>query len=100
MDHHNHYHDFHHHHHEDSTMHVMSDNITRIASLGHEDEDKETAVLIVKGVTMLVLCSVSICMGLLPLQMNKWLKWTSPKNGNSVRYRKFIIITEIYRKFF
>ncbi|XP_043468996.1 zinc transporter ZIP1-like isoform X3 [Leptopilina heterotoma] len=88
MDHHNHYHDHHHHHHEDSTMHLMSDNITRLASLGHEDEDKETAVLIVKGVTMLVLCSVSICMGLLPLQMNKWLKWTSPKNGNSVRSSK------------
>ncbi|XP_051165420.1 zinc transporter ZIP1-like isoform X2 [Leptopilina boulardi] len=89
MDHHNHYH--HHHHHEDSTMHLMPDNNTaRLATLGQEDEDKQAAVLMVKGITMLVLCSVSICMGLLPLQMNKWLKWTSPKNGNSARSSKLM----------
>ncbi|XP_053970725.1 zinc transporter ZIP1-like isoform X2 [Hylaeus volcanicus] len=46
-----------------------------------EDEDHEGAnmssVLIAKGVTMIILCVVSTCMGILPMQMAKCLKWNT-----------------------
>lgn len=34
-------------------------------------------VLIAKAVTMAVLCTVSICMGILPMQLAKWFKWNT-----------------------
>ena len=76
----------HEHHHDESIMHQIPFNASdRLSDLENETEDKQTAVLIAKGVTMIVLCFVSIFMGLLPLQMAKWLKWTSSKNGNTAR---------------
>ncbi|XP_076238730.1 zinc transporter ZIP3-like isoform X2 [Calliopsis andreniformis] len=42
----------------------------------HHDEDM-SSVLIAKGVTMVILCAVSTCMGILPMQIAKRLKWNT-----------------------
>ncbi|XP_031826805.1 zinc transporter ZIP3 isoform X3 [Nomia melanderi] len=58
-----------------------------------EEEHHETVdmsrVLIAKGVTMVILCVVSTCMGILPMQMAKCLKWnttgvTNPRSSKLV----------------
>ncbi|KZC10726.1 Zinc transporter ZIP3 [Dufourea novaeangliae] len=47
------------------------------------DHDKDmSSVLIAKGVTMIILCGVSTCMGILPMQMAKWLKWNANDIAN------------------
>ncbi|XP_033231461.1 zinc transporter ZIP1-like isoform X2 [Belonocnema kinseyi] len=81
----------HEHHHDGSIMQLIPLNTSdRLSNLEHDATDKQTAVQIAKGVTMIVLCSVSICMGLLPIQMAKWLKWTSSKSGNTARSSKLV----------
>ncbi|XP_015589928.1 zinc transporter ZIP1 [Cephus cinctus] len=40
-------------------------------------EEDIAAVLIAKGTTMVVLCIVSISVGLVPIQLAKWFNWTS-----------------------
>lgn len=55
------------------------------ASLDHDDEDhndgNEGSVLMAKGVTMVTLCLVSMCMGIVPMQIAKCFKMVS---GNQV----------------
>lgn len=54
-----------------------------LAAMGvntYHDEDKpskdsEEAVLTAKAVTMVVLCTVSTIMGIVPMFLAKWLKW-------------------------
>jgi len=43
----------------------------------HEGDakDSEKDVLIAKAVTMVVLCTVSVIMGIVPMFLAKWLKW-------------------------
>ncbi|XP_076163272.1 zinc transporter ZIP1-like isoform X2 [Ptiloglossa arizonensis] len=54
-----------------------------IARHAHHEEDEHqegvntSSVLIAKGVTMIILCVVSTCMGILPMQMAKCLKWNT-----------------------
>lgn len=43
--------------------------------------------LIAKGITMVVLCSVSVIMGLVPLQMAKWFGWENVKSANDFNVR-------------
>lgn len=38
-------------------------------------EDSENEVLVAKAVTMVVLCTVSTIMGIIPMFLAKWLKW-------------------------
>ncbi|KAK1128805.1 hypothetical protein K0M31_019953 [Melipona bicolor] len=58
----------------------------------HENQDDDhdenmSNVLIAKGVTMVILCTVSITMGILPMQVAKQLKWntSSVENPRSTR---------------
>ncbi|XP_078051122.1 zinc transporter ZIP3 isoform X2 [Augochlora pura] len=55
----------------------------------HHDDDHDdiSRVLIAKGVTMAILCIVSTCMGILPMQLAKCLKWNtvSATNPRSTR---------------
>lgn len=70
----------HHHHHHDGATNVLNER------LAHEVEaDGESSILLAKGVTMVVLCSVSICMGLLPLGLAKCCKWTSTEKMSHPR---------------
>lgn len=41
----------------------------------HPSEDTEKDVLTAKAVTMVVLCTVSTIMGIIPMFLAKWLKW-------------------------
>lgn len=41
----------------------------------HVSKDSEKDVLVAKAVTMLVLCTVSTIMGIVPIFLAKWLKW-------------------------
>lgn len=50
----------------------------------HNDENMSD-VLIAKGITMIILCTVSTCMGILPMQMAKCLKWNI-SNAENPRY--------------
>ncbi|CAK9797454.1 Zinc transporter ZIP3 [Anthophora plagiata] len=43
----------------------------------HHDDGNMSSVLVAKGVTMIILCIVSICMGILPMQLAKCLKWNT-----------------------
>ncbi|XP_026672652.1 zinc transporter ZIP3-like isoform X3 [Ceratina calcarata] len=47
-----------------------------------EHQENESSVLIAKGVTMAILCTVSICMGILPLQVARCLKWNASDVAN------------------
>lgn len=49
---------------------------------GHLEDTNMSSVLIAKGVTMIILCVVSTCMGILPLQMAKCLKWNTTDVAN------------------
>ncbi|XP_076643576.1 uncharacterized protein LOC143353857 [Halictus rubicundus] len=83
---------------DEGTMSPVEDNLLtrRLMSLvdvhheeeehHHEDEDM-SSVLIAKGVTMVILCVVSTCMGILPMQLAKCLKWntTGVTNPRSTR---------------
>ncbi|KOC60850.1 Zinc transporter ZIP3, partial [Habropoda laboriosa] len=53
----------------------------------HHDDGNTSSVLIAKGVTMVILCTVSICMGILPMQLAKCLKWntTDVENPRSIK---------------
>ncbi|KAG7207375.1 hypothetical protein KM043_009036 [Ampulex compressa] len=65
---------------EDRTMMlklVSSEHPMHVEEHHHELDVNASSVLIAKGVTMIVLCSVSTCMGILPMQMAKWLKWNT-----------------------
>lgn len=43
-----------------------------------DDQDENLSnVLVAKGVTMVILCTVSITMGILPMQVAKRLKWNT-----------------------
>ncbi|XP_076619168.1 zinc transporter ZIP1 isoform X3 [Colletes latitarsis] len=48
----------------------------------HNDNANMSSVLIAKGVTMIILCVVSTCMGILPMQMAKCLKWNTAGVAN------------------
>ncbi|XP_017762216.1 PREDICTED: zinc transporter ZIP1-like isoform X2 [Eufriesea mexicana] len=48
----------------------------------HNHKDDMSSVLIAKGITMVILCIVSICMGILPMQMAKYFKWNTSDVGN------------------
>ncbi|XP_076387051.1 zinc transporter ZIP1-like isoform X1 [Megachile rotundata] len=49
----------------------------------HHDEEQEMHdVLVAKGVTMVILCVVSTCMGIIPMQVAKCLKWKTSGVGN------------------
>lgn len=50
----------------------------------HNDESISN-VLIAKGITMIILCTVSTCMGILPMQIAKCLKWNI-SNAENPRY--------------
>ncbi|XP_076754690.1 zinc transporter ZIP1-like isoform X2 [Xylocopa sonorina] len=74
-------------------MSVLEDNslmqrlMTTLHSQHEEEEDHHEDgnmwnVLVAKGVTMIILCIVSICMGILPMQVAKWLKWNATDVGN------------------
>lgn len=41
----------------------------------HASKDSENEVLVAKAVTMVVLCTVSTIMGIIPMFLAKWLKW-------------------------
>lgn len=45
-------------------------------------DDDPASVLIAKGVTMVVLCTVSTCMGILPMFLAKWFKWHTSDHAN------------------
>ncbi|XP_014236656.1 zinc transporter ZIP1-like isoform X2 [Trichogramma pretiosum] len=72
-------------HHEDETEHAIMQIVK--AGLGngsdHDDHDHEhehdqtSEVLMAKTVTMLTLCVVSICMGIIPMQVARCLKITT-----------------------
>ncbi|XP_018400676.1 PREDICTED: zinc transporter ZIP3-like [Cyphomyrmex costatus] len=52
----------------------------------HSSEDTERDVLIAKAVTMLVLCTVSTTMGIVPMFLAKWLKWDmNNRNSRSMK---------------
>ncbi|KAF3429699.1 hypothetical protein E2986_11077 [Frieseomelitta varia] len=53
----------------------------------HEDQDNDQDVLVAKGVTMVILCTVSIIMGIVPMQVAKQLKWNTSgvENPRSMR---------------
>ncbi|XP_048513105.1 zinc transporter ZIP1-like isoform X3 [Athalia rosae] len=68
--------------------HLPVDALARAAEIAEEVKDG-SAILIAKGVTMCVLCGVSICMGLIPMQLAKWFKWT----GNEISPRSATIIS-------
>ncbi|KAK9296613.1 hypothetical protein QLX08_009446 [Tetragonisca angustula] len=53
----------------------------------HEDQDDDQDVLVAKGVTMVILCAVSITMGILPMQVARQLKWNTSgvENPRSTR---------------
>lgn len=57
------------------------------ASTYHDEEkpsqDTEQEVLVAKAVTMVVLCTVSTIMGIVPMFLAKWLKWDM--NGQNPR---------------
>lgn len=55
-----------HHHHEDA----------------HPTDYDASKVLIAKGVTMVVLCTVSTCMGILPMFLAKMFNWTTAGQVN------------------
>lgn len=54
----------------------------------HEDEEHDhedanmSQILLAKGVTMIILCTVSICMGILPMQLARCFKWNTSGVGN------------------
>lgn len=48
-----------------------------------QSKDTEKDVLTAKAVTMVVLCSVSTIMGIVPMFLAKWLKWDM--NGQNPR---------------
>lgn len=50
-------------------------------------DDDQSHVLIAKGVTMAVLCTVSTCMGILPMLLAKCCKWDTGEHVNS-RYTR------------
>ncbi|XP_046410797.1 zinc transporter ZIP1-like isoform X2 [Neodiprion fabricii] len=70
------------------------EDITTLSSAVLHDEDDTTeddessAILVAKSVTMVCLCLVSICIGLIPIQVARWFKWTS--NEISPRSAKII----------
>ncbi|CAD1474365.1 unnamed protein product, partial [Heterotrigona itama] len=43
----------------------------------HDHDENMSNVLVAKGVTMVILCTVSITMGILPMQVAKRLKWNT-----------------------
>ncbi|XP_011152236.1 zinc transporter ZIP1 isoform X3 [Harpegnathos saltator] len=45
-------------------------------------DDDPSRVLVAKGVTMAVLCTVSTCMGILPMFLAKWYKWDTTEHVN------------------
>lgn len=45
-------------------------------------DDDPYNVLVAKGVTMVVLCAVSTCMGILPMFLAKWFKWNASDHVN------------------
>ncbi|XP_076662670.1 zinc transporter ZIP1-like isoform X3 [Andrena cerasifolii] len=49
---------------------------------GSTEDGNTSGVLVAKGVTMIILCAVSTCMGILPMQMAKCLKWNTADVGN------------------
>ncbi|XP_011860607.1 PREDICTED: zinc transporter ZIP3-like isoform X2 [Vollenhovia emeryi] len=53
---------------------------------GEDSKDSEKAVLTAKAVTMVVLCTVSTIMGIVPMLLAKWLKWDmSSQNPRSMK---------------
>ncbi|KAK0095622.1 hypothetical protein PV326_007825 [Microctonus aethiopoides] len=60
--------------------------------IDHDDEHNHdpTAILTAKAVTMVVLCMVSICMGVIPLQLGKCLKWTATDKSSNPRSSKVV----------
>uniref|UniRef100_A0A0C9R6C4 Slc39a3 protein n=1 Tax=Fopius arisanus TaxID=64838 RepID=A0A0C9R6C4_9HYME len=54
------------------------------------DDNDATAVLTAKGVTMVVLCSVSICVGLIPIQISRCLKWSSSESMTNPKSLKIV----------
>lgn len=57
---------------------------------GPPEDGNTSGVLVAKGVTMIILCAVSTCMGILPMQMAKCLKWNTADVGNP-RYQRLSI---------
>lgn len=60
---------------------ITTDHLHNDKEDHHEKEDMYD-VLVAKGVTMIILCAVSTCMGILPMQMAKCLKWKTSDVGN------------------
>lgn len=54
---------------------AMGLNETSFHDEGEPSEDAEKDVLTAKAVTMVVLCTVSTIMGIIPMFLAKWLKW-------------------------
>ena len=61
----------------------------------HEDQDDDQDVLVAKGVTMVILCAVSITMGILPMQVARQLKWNTSGVENP-RYVTTIIFCSTF----
>lgn len=76
-------------------MSLLEDNLLmqRLTTTDHSHEEDEehhkddmSSILIAKGITMIILCTVSTCMGILPMQLAKYFKWNTSDVGNP-RYR-------------
>ncbi|XP_015115714.1 zinc transporter ZIP1 isoform X2 [Diachasma alloeum] len=61
--------------HEDHTREFLLGRISQDVNITNDND--ATAVLTAKAVTMVVLCTVSICVGLIPIQISRCLKWSS-----------------------
>lgn len=66
--------------HADPEMNETSHHVYEMAL--QESDSDPSSVLLAKGVTMMVLCIVSICMGILPLLLAKVLKWNRSGHVN------------------
>lgn len=59
----------------ESLLAAMGVNMSSYHGGEHSSKDSENDVLIAKAVTMVVLCTVSTIMGIVPMFLAKWLKW-------------------------
>lgn len=65
---------------EDNTLIQRLTNTVHLLHKDNEDdhEDKNMSnILVAKGVTMVILCTVSIAMGILPMRVARRLKWNT-----------------------
>lgn len=70
-------------HQHSSVTKMLMDDTSHYRNEGETPSDEDSSrVLVAKGVTMAVLCTVSTCMGILPMLLAKWFKWDATGHVN------------------